>query len=61
MIEGEGRGVESEWTVRVPRRVAVESVTKNRVAECGKMNPELVRAACERFEIHEADGVVERA
>ncbi len=50
-----------ERTVGVPRRRAIEPVTKDRAADGGKMNAELVGAAREGLEVHEAYRVLDRA
>ena len=60
MVEGEACGVERQRTDRVPRRLAVEPVTKDRAADGAKVHAELVRASCKRLEFHEADGLLDR-
>ncbi len=60
VVEGEACSVEGERTETIPWRLAVEPVAKNRAAECGKMNPELVRAAREGFELDEAKRLLDR-
>lgn len=50
-----------ERTLRVPWRLAIEPVTKDRAAHGIKMNAELVGAAREGLEFHEAYRVLDRA